>query len=48
MTDNLFAGDVAYTEELMYRILHAFEGRRDRPAFTVLARADQFVGGNVV
>ncbi|GAB4362584.1 MAG: radical SAM protein [Deltaproteobacteria bacterium] len=46
VTDNLFAGDVAYTEELMHRILQAFEGRSDRPRFTVLARADQFAGGN--
>src|SRR5512134_3502417 len=45
VTDNLFAGDPAYTDDLMYRILRAFEGRSDRPAMTVLCRADQFAGG---
>jgi|GEM_PF-5889428 len=43
--DNLFAGDVAYTEELLHRLAAAFEGRGDRPRFTVLCRADQFAGG---
>jgi anaerobic magnesium-protoporphyrin IX monomethyl ester cyclase len=47
VTDNLFAGDVAYTEELMHRILRAFEGRSDKPRLTVLCRADQFVGGGI-
>lgn len=46
VSDNLFGGDVAYTEEMMHRILRAFEGRNDKPVFTVLSRADQFVGGN--
>jgi anaerobic magnesium-protoporphyrin IX monomethyl ester cyclase len=45
VSDNLFAGDSAYTEELMDRILRAFEGRADKPLFTVLCRADQFAGG---
>src|SRR5512134_82948 len=45
VSDNLFAGDAAYTEELMGRILRAFEGRADKPLFTVLCRADQFAGG---
>lgn len=45
VTDNLFAGDVAYTEELMGRILRAFEGRSDKPRMTILCRADQFAGG---
>lgn len=46
VTDNLFGGDIAYTEELMHRIIRAFEGRRDRPALTALCRADQFAGKN--
>ncbi|MGA7104115.1 MAG: radical SAM protein [Candidatus Deferrimicrobiaceae bacterium] len=46
VSDNLFAGDVAYTEELMHRILRAFEGRSDKPRLTVLCRADQFAGGD--
>jgi radical SAM superfamily enzyme YgiQ (UPF0313 family) len=46
VVDNLFAGDVAYTEELMNGILRAFEGRSDKPRLTVLSRADQFAGGN--
>lgn len=46
VTDNLFAGDVAYTEELMHRILRAFEGRSDKPRLTVLCRGDQFAGGD--
>jgi anaerobic magnesium-protoporphyrin IX monomethyl ester cyclase len=46
VTDNLFAGDIAYTEELMHRILRAFEGRSDKPSLTVLCRADQFAGRN--
>jgi radical SAM superfamily enzyme YgiQ (UPF0313 family) len=45
VTDNLFAGDVAYTEEMMHRILRAFEGRSDKPRMTILCRADQFAGG---
>lgn len=45
VTDNLFAGDPAYTEDLMHRILHAFERRGDKPVMTVLCRADQFAGG---
>jgi anaerobic magnesium-protoporphyrin IX monomethyl ester cyclase len=44
VTDNLFAGDVAYIEELMHRILRAFEDRSDKPRLTVLCRADQFAG----
>jgi radical SAM superfamily enzyme YgiQ (UPF0313 family) len=42
--DNLFAGDVEYTGELLQRIVRTFEGRTDKPAFTVLCRADQFAG----
>jgi radical SAM superfamily enzyme YgiQ (UPF0313 family) len=45
VTDNLFAGDAAYTEELMHEIIRVFEGRPDKPAMTVLCRADQFTGG---
>ncbi|MCL5966222.1 MAG: B12-binding domain-containing radical SAM protein [Deltaproteobacteria bacterium] len=43
--DNLFGGDAAYTEELMHGVIRAFEGRADKPLFTVLCRADQFAGG---
>lgn len=45
VSDNLFGGDAAYTEELMHRILRTFERRTDKPLFTVLCRADQFAGG---
>lgn len=45
VADNLFGGDPAYTEELMHRILCAFEGRGGKPVMTVLCRADQFAGG---
>ncbi|NJD61959.1 MAG: B12-binding domain-containing radical SAM protein [Deltaproteobacteria bacterium] len=44
VADNLFAGDAAYTEDLMHRIIRTFEGRDDKPLFTVLCRADQFTG----
>ncbi len=44
VSDNLFGGDSAYTEGLMDRILRAFEGRADKPLFTVLCRASQFAG----
>jgi radical SAM superfamily enzyme YgiQ (UPF0313 family) len=44
VSDNLFGGDSAYTEGLMDRIIRAFEGRADKPLFTVLCRADQFAG----
>jgi len=43
--DNLFAGDVAYTEELMHQVIRAFEGRAEKPVMTALCRADQFAGG---
>lgn len=43
--DNLFGGDIAYTEELMHQLLRAFDGREDKPALTALCRADQFAGG---
>ncbi len=46
VSDNLFAGDIDYTEELMHRILRAFEGRSGKPRLTVLCRADQFAGGD--
>lgn len=46
VADNLFAGDIDYTEELMHGILRAFEGRSDKPRLTVLCRADQFAGGD--
>lgn len=45
VTDNLFAGDAAYSEELLGAIARKFEGRSDKPAMTVLCRADQFSGG---
>ena len=43
--DNLFGGDVSFTEELMHRILRTFEDRKEKPVMTVLCRADQFTGG---
>lgn len=43
--DNLFGGDIAYTEELLHQVIRAFEDRKDRPVMTVLCRADQFVEG---
>lgn len=46
VSDNLFAGDVPYVEELMHGIIRAFEGRTDKPLLTVLCRADQFAGGD--
>jgi radical SAM superfamily enzyme YgiQ (UPF0313 family) len=45
VSDNLFGGDIAYTEELLHRVLRAFEDRKEKPVMTVLCRADQFVGG---
>ena len=45
VTDNLFAGDPAYAEELAFRLKRAFEGRETKPRLTVLMRADQFAGG---
>ena len=45
VTDNLFAGDAAYAEELAFRLKRAFEGRDTKPRLTVLMRADQFAGG---
>ena len=45
VTDNLFAGDPAYAEELAFRLKRAFEGREAKPRLTVLMRADQFAGG---
>jgi radical SAM superfamily enzyme YgiQ (UPF0313 family) len=45
VADNLFAGDAAYTEDLMHRIIRTFEGREDKPSLTVLCRADQFAEG---
>lgn len=45
VTDNLFAGDPAYAEELAFRLKRAFEGREPKPRLTVLMRADQFAGG---
>jgi radical SAM superfamily enzyme YgiQ (UPF0313 family) len=45
VTDNLFAGDPAYAEELAYRLKRAFEGRERKPKLTVLMRADQFAEG---
>jgi radical SAM superfamily enzyme YgiQ (UPF0313 family) len=45
VADNLFAGDAAYTEDLMGRIIRNFEGRDDKPLLTVLCRADQFAEG---
>jgi radical SAM superfamily enzyme YgiQ (UPF0313 family) len=45
VADNLFGGDLAYTEELLGRFAARYEGRPERPNFTVLCRADQFFGG---
>jgi anaerobic magnesium-protoporphyrin IX monomethyl ester cyclase len=45
VTDNLFAGDLAYAEELAFRLQRAFEGREKKPRMTVLMRADQFADG---
>jgi hypothetical protein len=45
VTDNLFAGDPAYAEELAFRLKRAFEGRETKPRLTVLMRADQFADG---
>ncbi len=45
VTDNLFAGDPAYAEELAFRLKRAFEGRETKPRLTVLMRADQFTDG---
>lgn len=45
VVDNLFGGDVDYAEDLLRRIAGTFEGRTERPTFTVLCRADQFAGG---
>lgn len=45
VTDNLFAGDPAYAEELAYRLKRAFDGRETKPRLTVLMRADQFADG---
>ena len=45
VSDNLFAGDAVYTEELTDRLIRRFEGRSDKPKLTVLCRADQFAGG---
>lgn len=45
VTDNLFAGDPAYAEDLAYRLKKAFDGRATKPRLTVLMRADQFAGG---
>ncbi|MFA5806851.1 MAG: radical SAM protein [bacterium] len=47
VTDNLFAGDPAYAEELAFRLKRAFEGRETKPRLTVLMRADQFADGPV-
>lgn len=45
VTDNLFAGDPAYAEELAFRLARAFEGGKTKPRLTVLMRADQFADG---
>jgi radical SAM superfamily enzyme YgiQ (UPF0313 family) len=45
VTDNLFAGDPAYAEELAFRLKRAFEGQEAKPRMTVLMRADQFASG---
>lgn len=45
VTDNLFAGDPDYAEELAFRLKRAFEGREAKPRMTVLMRADQFADG---
>jgi hypothetical protein len=46
VTDNLFAGDPAYAEELAFRLKRAFDGREMKPRLTVLMRADQFADGS--
>lgn len=48
VVDNLFGGDIPYAEELLHQIVRRFEGRSSKPSFTVLCRADQFVGGKNV
>jgi len=45
VTDNLFAGDPAYAEDLAFRLKRTFEGRETKPRLTVLMRADQFADG---
>lgn len=45
VTDNLFAGDPEYAEDLAFRLKRAFDGRETKPRLTVLMRADQFADG---
>jgi len=45
IVDNLFGGNLEYTEELLGEVVQAFEARHVRPTFTVLCRADQFTAG---
>jgi radical SAM superfamily enzyme YgiQ (UPF0313 family) len=44
VTDNLFAGDQVYTEELLGQIAATFKDHPKPPKLTVLCRADQFSG----
>lgn len=44
VVDNLFAGDLPYTEELLNQIIMRFEKSARKPTFTVLCRADQLGG----
>lgn len=43
--DNLFGGDRGHAEDLMGRLVRAYEGKSVRPCLTVCMRADQFAGG---
>lgn len=45
IVDNLFGGNLEYTEDLLGSIVRAFEFRQMRPTFTVLCRADQIIAG---
>jgi radical SAM superfamily enzyme YgiQ (UPF0313 family) len=46
VTDNLFAGDISYTEKLLHRIIDEYNNKRLKPQLVVLCRADQFAGKN--
>lgn len=44
VVDNLFGANQSHTEELLKRIVSTFKYQSIKPEFTVLCRADQFVG----
>ncbi len=48
VVDNLFAGEVEYTQELLEQIIDKYKNKSLRPRFVVLCRADQFAGSNNV